>query len=594
MTNAVVLDLSLCGRCLFGVASPSGWPPALGVPGYFVLALITIALAILILRPKTKPPTDPISTSRVLFGLALAFVAVVVLVQLLLRLTGAGVWTSSALGVFGLSLLFLMGLLAVLWILQQRADGPFKDTLLMLPIVGGLFIGLAALMFTPGLESYAWISVELMALGFFAIGVIIGFLFLVPRYADNSAGSGSSAITAQQSTGVALLPNTNLAKVSDWLTTAITAITLSQLKGIPGYIIRFGNYLQHSLPLHELGPYHYGNALAVALVAFFPALGFMAGCVATILYISPAMREKSIFGEATARQMTEASIAATTAAIVTKTAPGEPAPASPAVSESARIVAQDVTKVGLSELASPDDKITWANAQATLGNWAAAVRAYQEALAAKPNDPQLLESYANALLNAGAAPEEVIKEYERALPLVSDPTVKQRIYANLALCYLYIPEQYDRVLEYINKVIDDRSTQNDAVHYFYRACANGQKFAAAVKDANEKQLQDLHDAIVRDTRAALAIDPAIATRFQMVASPDFPDKDPRDNDLEIFGARYPDFQQLIGLKPPTPAPAEAKSPLPDAPDANAAEAKAPEPQAAEPKTPEAHSPDAPS
>jgi tetratricopeptide (TPR) repeat protein len=220
-----------------------------------------------------------------------------------------------------------------------------------------------------------------------------------------------------------------------------------------------------------------------------------------------------------------------------------------AVSEPARIIARDVTKSSLTELSSADDKITWANAQATLGNWDAAVRGYKEALDAMPNDPDLLAKYASALFSAGASAQKVIEPYESALSLASDSALRERIMVGLALAYLYIPGSYDKALEYINKVINASSTK-DALYYFYRACANGQKWRTVEDLGDATQLQTLHDAIMNDARAALAIDSTIATRFRWVADPNFASKDPNDNDLEAFAAHYQDFRELIGMQTP--------------------------------------------
>lgn len=454
------------------------------------------------------------------------------------RTVGPPGYASSIGGLVALTFLLIVSILAAARTSRDKLPSEFRDTILTFPIVVGLFGGLLALLFTPGLHDFGWVAVELIALGFFTIGLIVGFLFVVPKYADRTE-SATSATGRQSSVGVFLLPNTNLAKISDWLTTAITAITLSQLAKIPAYVSQFGTYLQASLPLPAGSAY--GGALAVGLAAYFPALGFISGCIVTMLYIAPAIRDKGDVYSPGVRSALRATAPTTPEELA------DSSPSSPQASAT-REIARDVTKMQLSQLTTADDKAAWARAQATLGHWTDAVQGYKEALVLKPEDPLLLQNYASALYNAEAPPALVAEQYLKALPLVqSDPASRARVLANLALTYLYIPGKYEQSLDCINQVINDPVIPKDGRYYYYRACANGQKWAAMSKSAPPAELQEVAAAIMSDTKTALAMRPALKDLFRMVADPSDPTKDPKENDLEQFAAQSPEFRDLIGM-----------------------------------------------
>jgi len=455
---------------------------------------------------------------------------------------------SSVVGALALTVLFLLLILSA-YLIRARFAGMSADALLVLPMVAGLFGGLIALLFTPGLGSFAWIAIEIMGMGFYTVGLAVGFLFAVPRYADSVSGNVDRSSSPQQPLIGALLPNTNLAKISDWLTTAITAITLSQLRGIPTYITEFGNYLDQSLSLTVNG-HAYGGALAIALSSYFPALGFISGCVVTMIYIPSVLRRNSIWNPEVGTEIARGARQAAAAEEAQKRVPVTEGSASVlGVSGELKTLATKITsQANLSQLTTADDLATWARAQATLGNWASACDAYQRAIELRPDDPRLLEDYATALFNNRAAPDRIASVYQRALVLESDKSSKARILANIALAYLYDPGKYNTALQYLDQVLDDPSMPKEPIYYFWRACANGQKWEALSKSGKSPEnLQYLQDAIMKDTQVALQLDPNLKRSFRWVADPNYRPKDPTDNDLEAFAVATPEFRTLIGM-----------------------------------------------
>jgi tetratricopeptide (TPR) repeat protein len=475
------------------------------------------------------------------------------------------VFPPAAYGAILITVVFAASAYALISASRKQLTPEVRNASLMLALTVGLFLGLLTIFFCPGLSAYAWAAVELIGLGLFSVGLVVGFLFGVPQYIKDETAAQASATATQSAPALRqiLQPNSNISKVSDWLTTAITAVTLSQIVVIPKYILAFGQVLETAL-----GVPHYGIALATGLVLYFPSLGFMTGYIVTTIYLSRAINEAAaslippdvqtlLKNLAPTNLPLTSSSAATGASPQVQTAGGAVASFVGAADFAAGVTirplqTKDVegaiksaTSVPLSQLTTAEDKAAWARAQALRSNWKDAILGFQQAIALKPNDPYLLENYASALYNSGADIHSVIEAYNRALQLLhGDPTAKSRVLANLALAHLYLPSGYEKTLEYVNQVLNDPVLPKNPVLYFYRACANGQKWMM-VQDSSERQ--QLHDAIMEDARTALTRDPNLRSLLQMVSDPNYPDKDKEDSDLEAFAAASADYRTLIGL-----------------------------------------------
>jgi len=70
------------------------------------------------------------------------------------------------------------------------------------------------------------------------VGVLLGFLFAVPRSSDENPAAPSGRL---------LSTNTNLSKVSDWLTTMLIGVGLTQLHAIDDYLTRFRDFLTQAV-----------------------------------------------------------------------------------------------------------------------------------------------------------------------------------------------------------------------------------------------------------------------------------------------------------------------------------------------------------
>lgn len=126
-------------------------------------------------------------------------------------------------------------------------------------------------------------SAILFAGASFAVGGVIGFLFGVPRTLTSDVGPDERAASR-------IRPNTNLEQVSDWLTKLLIGATLVELVNIPSGAARLFEAMAPALGAEDVSA-----AFAGGLVAYFAALGFLAGWLVTRLYLGKAMRQADMF-----------------------------------------------------------------------------------------------------------------------------------------------------------------------------------------------------------------------------------------------------------------------------------------------------------
>ena len=118
-------------------------------------------------------------------------------------------------------------------------------------------------------------------------GSLLGFIFGIPRTLD-PAGRAAVADAAAQGgpadrTNAALSANTNLERVSDWLTTLLIGATLVQLGSIVHWVRR---------AMEILSDQHHANSSVLILLAiYYFGLGFLGIYLITRLYLTSALTE---------------------------------------------------------------------------------------------------------------------------------------------------------------------------------------------------------------------------------------------------------------------------------------------------------------
>ncbi|WP_413711811.1 hypothetical protein [Rhizobium sp. Rhizsp82] len=118
-----------------------------------------------------------------------------------------------------------------------------------------------------------------------SLGALLGFLFGIPRTLDPAARAAVADADGRNSskTDVVLASNTNLERVSDWLTTLLIGATLVQLGAIVPALKSFAQYLTSSEGQIQ-GP-------LLLILAYFFVLGFLGIYLITRLFLTNALTQ---------------------------------------------------------------------------------------------------------------------------------------------------------------------------------------------------------------------------------------------------------------------------------------------------------------
>jgi hypothetical protein len=465
---------------------------------------------------------------------------------------------------------------------NRNRENP-RATIQNVLIGGGLLLALSAGFFgiavDPTLDKAGTVqSATLVALGLMAVGIVVGFLFGLPKISDASTQAGTSIVTAptpqnpssssqgpttaattiaQGGNPVRLRPNTNLEKVSDWLTTVITGLVLTQLSQVPTYIGQLSGYLSGGLDgaaaPAATNPHDPLTVTSLGIILHFPLTGFLIGYITTRLVLTHAfdVADRSLFS---ADDKSKVDIRPS----LLEADLGEFGGKQPSPGD--RDVAQRIIATDASTLLMADEKATYARAQAVLGNYAVAIPWYQAALVLDPQNPKLLEQYAAALYaqdNIDAF--QMIPPLEKALGLSQgDTTAYPRIATNLALAYLYVrPDGYLRSLKVANDLIGDPKLDKRPAIFFYRACAYGQLYtdvrsgrSFGPDEVETIDVDEIGHRIIADTRKALDMQPSLLPNFNLVARNS---STSRENDLVAYATDHPECLDLLDSYDPTVA-----------------------------------------
>ena len=128
------------------------------------------------------------------------------------------------------------------------------------------------------------------ALGFLSVGVLMGFLFGIPKVfqgqgeaATSEAANGSKP--EERGPSYRMQVNTNLEQISDWLTKIIVGVGLVELKQIPDSLLRLAAFIQPGL-----GSGEEARVMALAIILYASLLGFFLGYLVTRTYIAGIFR----------------------------------------------------------------------------------------------------------------------------------------------------------------------------------------------------------------------------------------------------------------------------------------------------------------
>ncbi len=152
----------------------------------------------------------------------------------------------------------------------------------------GLVILCVSLMgFGGGIRSVCILLLILLSAG--AVGGLLGFLFGIPRVlVQGQAGNRQDNPDGKTAPGDGrrLASNTNLERISDWLTTMLVGVGLSQVTKVSGYLMGFGEFLKTmpgALPC-KAGPCDEMGQFIPTLGPMILVVGIISGFIAFYIY----------------------------------------------------------------------------------------------------------------------------------------------------------------------------------------------------------------------------------------------------------------------------------------------------------------------
>jgi len=117
-----------------------------------------------------------------------------------------------------------------------------------------------------------------------AAGAVFGFIFGIPRTlnaADRAAVASAASQEGDAATHAMMAANTNLERISDWLTTLLIGATLVQIKDIAAWVGSLGKNLVTTGPLSN-------DAIVPIIIILFFSLAFLGVYLITRLYLTSA------------------------------------------------------------------------------------------------------------------------------------------------------------------------------------------------------------------------------------------------------------------------------------------------------------------
>jgi hypothetical protein len=121
-----------------------------------------------------------------------------------------------------------------------------------------------------------------------ALGAAFGFIFAIPRTPDpaNRAALASAASRDGLSAvpSAVLTANTNLERISDWLTTLLIGATLVQIQQIPSWIVSLAQFL-------GLGDLSTNQKTIPFIAVYYFGLSFLGVYLITRLYLTTALQQ---------------------------------------------------------------------------------------------------------------------------------------------------------------------------------------------------------------------------------------------------------------------------------------------------------------
>ncbi|GFO65463.1 hypothetical protein GMPD_33820 [Geomonas paludis] len=401
--------------------------------------------------------------------------------------------------------------------------------------------------------------VLMCALALFSGGVLLGFLFGIPRVDQTGKKNASGNAppdgdrTLQESN---LEQNTNLEQISDWLTKIIVGVGLVELRTIYEYFQRATVFIAGGIGLN--GPQQ-AQPLAAATVVYFITLGFLSGYILTRIFLAGAFK----YADAQLASRSDLQLLKKTeVASLGKFNAGD---GHAELAKPVEKAATNLAKYSLNQLGGkPEDYAAWAKAQLIKKNYEDAIKGYALAVSQFPDDIGLLLEFAETLEAAGRPIEDVRTKLLTAYKKINartEPYQVLSVYNALSYVSLYLdpPKGFSDAIKYGEEYVTRASGSVAGSIWVNLASAYGQKFAyysnfpPEERKKSEVDLEDVRMKALNAMKKALDTDKNWLDTFRMLMLKDYVSssgkpKNAEENDLECF-ATDKEFRELLGLEP---------------------------------------------
>ena len=407
---------------------------------------------------------------------------------------------------------------------RRRRDTSTGDTL----TIGGLwmfciflgvtlvYLAVTRLVTSPTAVSGGVHTAMLWALGCLVVGSFLGFLFGVPYVVQDPGTAAALANAAKKGGGkppaVTYRSNTALEQVAEWLTKMVVGVGLVQLTKVPGYLARASEAMSGG----------YGNAtgshaFGIAVIVYFSFVGFLGAYLMTKLYLQAALLRSDTSTLGGASQQADMTVEEVVALREGTIGIGERERVLTGLAATA--AAKLLREVGFDELEDPQDYALWGKASLSAGEYADAIKAYQEACRLAPADVSFKLEHATALylqerqrrraLDAEAdatlvnavsgappatfSPEELLAQRQaahcvraqlveayRGLYRGISTDLRRNVFKNLTYVYIWpdeTPTDYEQAIRYGEEYQLDPSSAPSGGLCVNLACAYGQRAA---------------------------------------------------------------------------------------------------------------------
>jgi hypothetical protein len=170
---------------------------------------------------------------------------------------------------------------------QERNTRYTRDFVLTFTGIGAICVFLYAIRSSV---PYLWVNIfgaaALIGSASFAVGSLFGFLFGIPRSAQNQISEmKSSQESIEAGAGPVYRGNTNLEQISDWLTKIIVGIGLVEMRSLPTLLKSLARFFGSDFQAAGVAQ---GDSIALAIMTLFSICGFFLSYLMTRLFLQGA------------------------------------------------------------------------------------------------------------------------------------------------------------------------------------------------------------------------------------------------------------------------------------------------------------------